>query len=155
MIFSSPAVGGDGTIYFGCDNGAIFAVNPDGTLKSKYQVVDASLPGADPPPVESSPAIGPDGTLYIGADDGYLYAFAGPTVLAGDINQDGKVNLGDASLALRHVVNLIRLTPTQIAIGDVAPKSEAGKPAGDGKVDIKDVIRLLRRTVGLEPDPWP
>jgi outer membrane protein assembly factor BamB len=154
-IFSSPAVGGDGTIYFGCDNGLILAVNPNGTLKSEYQVVDTEIPGAEAPEVESSPAIGPDGTLYIGADDGYLYAFAGPTVLAGDINQDGKVSIGDASLALRHLVNLIRLTPAQVAIGDVAPKSEPGQPAGDGKVDIQDVIRLLRRAVDLEPDPWP
>jgi outer membrane protein assembly factor BamB len=154
-IFSSPAVGGDGTIYFGCGNGLIFAVNPDGTLKASYQLTDTSIPGAVAPAVESSPAIGPDGTLYVGADDGYLYAFAGPSALAGDINQDGKVGISDASLALRHVVNLIRLTPAQIAIGDVSPKPGVGKPVGDGVVDIRDVIRILRRTVGLEPDPWP
>lgn len=64
MILSSPAIGGDGTIYFGSsfiDNnytGYLYAFNSDGSLKWKYQTGDAGA---------ASPAIGTDGTIYIGA----------------------------------------------------------------------------------------
>lgn len=62
-VGSSPAIGPDGTIYFGSDG--FYALNPDGTLKWKFET------GSD---VWSSPAIGPDGTIYFGSWDNYLYA---------------------------------------------------------------------------------
>jgi outer membrane protein assembly factor BamB len=62
---SSPAVGTDGTIYFGSDNGNIFALYPNGTLKWKYKTNHMVL---------SSPAISDDGTVYCGSHDGKLYA---------------------------------------------------------------------------------
>ena len=64
-IYSSPAIGLDGTIYCGCHDGNIYALNPNGTLRWKY------LTGAW---VHGSPSIGIDGTVYCGSDDGYLYA---------------------------------------------------------------------------------
>jgi outer membrane protein assembly factor BamB len=69
-IVSSPAIGSDGTIYFGTmwgtgNGGEIFAINPDGTEKWHYQT------GYD---VCSDPAVGDDGTIYIGSSDDYLYA---------------------------------------------------------------------------------
>jgi hypothetical protein len=40
--------------------------------------------------------------------------------------------------------------------GDVAPKpGTGGRPFGDGKLTIADALRVLRRVIGLEPDPWP
>jgi len=61
----SPAIGADGTIYTNCDE-FLYAVNPDGTLKWKFQTGSA---------IEfSSPAIGADGTIYIGSLDDNLYA---------------------------------------------------------------------------------
>jgi outer membrane protein assembly factor BamB len=65
-VDSSPAVGEDGTIYFGSDKNDVFALNPDGTLKWLYPTKDD---------VDSSPAIASDGTIYIGSDDNNLYAF--------------------------------------------------------------------------------
>ena len=70
LIVSSPAIGSDGTIYFGTMAGAgtigkIFAINPNGTEKWQYST------GYD---VCSDPAIGDDGTIYIGSSDDYLYA---------------------------------------------------------------------------------
>jgi len=65
-IDSSPAIGSDGTIYFGDWSGNVHAVNPNGTRKWMYHTGDV---------ITSSPAIGDDGTIYIGSHDDYVYAF--------------------------------------------------------------------------------
>ena len=36
-ITSSPAIGPDGTIYQGCNDGRLYALNPDGTQKWYFQ----------------------------------------------------------------------------------------------------------------------
>ncbi|MGD2123026.1 MAG: PQQ-binding-like beta-propeller repeat protein, partial [Gemmatimonadota bacterium] len=64
-VFSSPAVGVDGTVYVGSYDGKLYAINPDGTKKWEF------LTGG---PVGSSPAIGADGTIYVGSSDSKLYA---------------------------------------------------------------------------------
>jgi outer membrane protein assembly factor BamB len=65
-IYSSPAIGSDGTIYFGdSENWKIKALNPNGTLKWAYKTGYV---------VYSSPAIGDDGTIYCGSHDTNLYA---------------------------------------------------------------------------------
>jgi len=69
-VVSSPAIGPDGTIYLGSNDGSLYAINPDGTLKWTFPTKGA---------VHSRPAIGPDGTIYVGSWDHYLYA----------INRDG------------------------------------------------------------------
>jgi len=74
LVWSSPAIGSDGTIYVGSWDwdGYLYAINPDGNLKWRYKTEDR---------VWSSPAIGSDGTIYVGSWDGYLYA----------INPDGNL----------------------------------------------------------------
>ncbi len=64
-IKSSPAIGSDGTIYFGALNDTLYALNPDGTLKWNYSANQD---------IYSSPAIGSDGTIYFGSYDNYFYA---------------------------------------------------------------------------------
>jgi outer membrane protein assembly factor BamB len=64
-IYSSPAIGEDGTIYFGCEDYNIYALYQNGTLRWKYKTGSF---------VQSSPAIGDDGTIYCGSHDGNLYA---------------------------------------------------------------------------------
>jgi hypothetical protein len=54
----------NGDIYFGSENGNVYALFPGGALKWVYRTRG---------PVRSSPAIGPDRKIYIGSDDGYLY----------------------------------------------------------------------------------
>jgi len=85
-VWSSPAIGTDGTIYVGCgdlhdidDINYLYALNADGSLKWSY-----TIPGE----VHSSPAIGADGTVYVGSavashtgNTGKLYA----------INPDGSL----------------------------------------------------------------
>jgi outer membrane protein assembly factor BamB len=65
-IRSTPAVADDGTIYVGSDDGHLYAINPDGTLKWQSVLIGA---------VRSSPAVGFGGVVYVGSDDGNLYAF--------------------------------------------------------------------------------
>jgi outer membrane protein assembly factor BamB len=65
-ITSSPAIGVDGAVYFGCYDGNVYALNPgDGSQKWAFTVGDI---------IDSSPAIGADGTIYIGANNGKVFA---------------------------------------------------------------------------------
>jgi outer membrane protein assembly factor BamB len=96
-IISSPAIGSDGTIYFGSLNDTLYALNPNGSLKWSYST------NGD---IYSSPAIGPDGTIYFGSYDNYLYALnpdgslkwrydAGTDVYTSPaIGQDGTIYFG-------------------------------------------------------------
>jgi len=65
---SAPAVGSDGTLYFGSQDFNVYAVDPsDGTVKWSYTTAGR---------VRSRPAIGSDGTIYIPSQDNNLYALS-------------------------------------------------------------------------------
>jgi outer membrane protein assembly factor BamB len=68
-IRSAPIIGSDGAIYFGSDDGHLYALNPNGTLRWRYPSSGSPI-GA----VRSKPAIDPNGIIYFGANDGRLYA---------------------------------------------------------------------------------
>ena len=42
-VFSSPAIGPDGTIYVGSEDQKLYAVSPDGTVKWDFQLVGEGL----------------------------------------------------------------------------------------------------------------
>ncbi|WP_372590253.1 PQQ-binding-like beta-propeller repeat protein [Fervidobacterium pennivorans subsp. carthaginiensis] len=74
-IYSCPAIDtnwGRKAIYFGSDDGYLYALSLDSLFKWKYKTNDW---------VHTSPAVDSDGTIYVGSDDGYLYA----------INPDGTI----------------------------------------------------------------
>jgi outer membrane protein assembly factor BamB len=58
-MWSTPAIGDDGTLYFGSDDGKFYALSPDGKQQWSVDV------GKD---IRSSPAIGKDGTIYASLD---------------------------------------------------------------------------------------
>jgi outer membrane protein assembly factor BamB len=67
-IESSPIIGQDTTVFFGCDNNAVFAINGE----TGNQIWKINTNG----PVKSTGYIAQDATsniLYIGSDDGNLY----------------------------------------------------------------------------------
>jgi outer membrane protein assembly factor BamB len=65
-IDSSPAVGPDGTVYVGSDDGNLYAVDPEtGLEKWRFST------GGE---IQSSPAVGPDGTIFFGSVDNTFYA---------------------------------------------------------------------------------
>ncbi|ACB75796.1 peptidase S8 and S53 subtilisin kexin sedolisin [Opitutus terrae PB90-1] len=76
-ITSSPAVGADGTVYFGAGSAdkhdiAVYAVASDGTRKWRFNTSGQGIIGG-------SPAVAADGTVYIGSYDKKFYAINGAT----------------------------------------------------------------------------
>ena len=68
-VRSSPALGVDGTVYVGCDDKYVYALNGNtGAQKWKF-LTDGK--------VSSSPTVGADGTVYVGSENGTLYALDG------------------------------------------------------------------------------
>lgn len=70
LVISSPAVGSDGTLYFGSQDKRLYAIRPGATqlttsLKWSFLTGDW---------VDATPAIGTDGTIYAASWDGKLYA---------------------------------------------------------------------------------
>ena len=78
-IKGSPAIGPNGTIYAGSDDGSLYAINPDGTTKWAFETEN---------PVESPPAIGSDGTIYLCAS-GKLYALSPDGAVKWSFDADG------------------------------------------------------------------
>jgi len=72
----------------------------------------------------------------------------------GDVNGDGSLDIKDVGWALRAALKLVDLSPEAYHAADVAPL-RSPYSFGDGTVDVSDVMRILRRMLGLEPDPWP
>jgi len=65
LIGSSPAIGIDGSLYFGSTDGSFYAVNPDGTEKWQYTAESGIL---------SSPAVDKFGNIYFNDLNGSLYS---------------------------------------------------------------------------------
>ncbi|MBE7503556.1 MAG: PQQ-binding-like beta-propeller repeat protein [Verrucomicrobiales bacterium] len=68
-VNSVPAIGADGTVYFGCDDQRVYAVDGmSGVQKWSFLTGGA---------IGSSAAIGADGTVFVGSRDMVLYALVG------------------------------------------------------------------------------
>ncbi|MEK7643501.1 MAG: PQQ-binding-like beta-propeller repeat protein [Patescibacteria group bacterium] len=81
-IEGSPKVDLEGTIYVGSEDGALYAVSHDGSMRWKYETGG--------PIIRSSPAITTD-NIYIGSDDGKMYAFRKDGSLRWTFMTDGPV----------------------------------------------------------------
>ena len=64
-IDSSPAVSKEGNMYFGSNDGSLYALSSSGILLWTFTTNGV---------ITLSPAIGSDRTLYFGSNDGNLYA---------------------------------------------------------------------------------
>ena len=75
-IESSPIIDKNGVIYFGAHDGYLYALNPDGTLKWKFNagpsVYDKRWNVTKS--IMAAPAIAKDGTIYIYSSANYLFA---------------------------------------------------------------------------------
>ncbi len=81
-IQSSPGIGADGTVYFGADNGKLYAFDPLGSGKWEFPTGEALV---------SSPAIAADGTVIVGSMDGYLYAVGSDGIEKWRFRSNGKI----------------------------------------------------------------
>lgn len=124
-VKSSPAIGGDGTIYVGSDKEDFFALNPDdGSIEWQYPTRG---------PVRSSPALAADGTIYVGSNDGSLYA----------LNPDGTVK----ARIIASQNELVNSSPSIAPDGTVYFSTGAG--GGDEKV------YAVIGNSPLADTPWP
>lgn len=65
-IYTSPVLGASNTIYFGSNDGYLYAIYSNGTLKWKYYAGGSKGP--------FTPSIGDDGSIYFGETSGELFA---------------------------------------------------------------------------------
>jgi len=69
-VFGPPAIGSDGTIFFGSTDGNLYALDQSGNEKWRFE-------GGENAWIWASPAIGSDGTVYIGNQHSQLFAING------------------------------------------------------------------------------
>jgi hypothetical protein len=80
----------------------------------------------------------------------YILTKAAISSRSGDINAEGRVDIADALKSLRISIGLDRPTYQELLLADVAPiRNHVSVP--DGKIDIEDVMMIMRSVVGL---PW-
>ena len=77
-IESSPAIGNDGTVYFGSHDGYFYAVDKEGILKWKIKIATPKEKKNynTQIAISSSPAIAKDGTIHVASHDQNLYAIS-------------------------------------------------------------------------------
>jgi outer membrane protein assembly factor BamB len=56
QVQSSPAIAADGSVYVGAQDGRLYALRPDGTLRWSF---------AGTKPIDHHPVVAPDGTVYV------------------------------------------------------------------------------------------
>lgn len=80
-IETDPVIGPDGTVYFGANNGILYALDPEsGDIRWAFPT------GFDIYAIYSSPFVDQDGIVYFGAKDGTVYALRAPrTGILGEV----------------------------------------------------------------------
>ncbi|MDP2872353.1 MAG: PQQ-binding-like beta-propeller repeat protein [Bacillota bacterium] len=134
-VDGAPAVGPDGTVYFGCDDGRIRAVSPAGAVVFEY---------ATGSPVRSCPAIGQDGTIYAVSRGGYLHALTRAGALLWRINL-GATSNSSAALGpdgLIYVGTNIGEAWCVRPDGETVYRSVVGGPLGWPAVDAQGQARF-------------
>ncbi|PAW75536.1 MAG: hypothetical protein B9S33_21540, partial [Pedosphaera sp. Tous-C6FEB] len=81
-VQSSAALGADGTVYFGADNGKLYAFDSQGQGKWEFPTGDALV---------ASPALAEDGSVVVASMDGYLYAVGADGVEKWRFRSNGKI----------------------------------------------------------------
>jgi outer membrane protein assembly factor BamB len=81
-ISCAPAIGSNGTIYFGSLDDSFYALDTNGNLVWSYSTGY---------PIESSPAVGSDGCIYFGSYDNCFYALTSTGALRWEISTSDNV----------------------------------------------------------------
>jgi hypothetical protein len=118
-----------------------------------YYTTDGSIPTTSSSVYSTPVDITPTATIKFFATDlaGNSESFNSQTYTGinyGDYDGDGIITVNDARLTLQLAAGIITANSQQLAVADLAPLVN-GKPHPDGKIDIGDVVVILRRIVGL------
>jgi hypothetical protein len=116
----------------------------------------ATISGTDWTSPVTTLAIGANTITVTATDAAGNITIATPATItvyrAGAANTDGTITISDAQLALTYALGLTNPTAEQYVRSDVAPVDMSTHlPKPDGKIDVDDVIVMLRRAAGL---PW-
>ena len=84
------------------------------------------------------------------ANQAVVTTFARPTGIINAVAGKTAPDVSDALAVLKMVLKITPTTGTALALADIAPLGANGKPLGDGKLDIYDVIGILRMSIGLD-----
>jgi len=164
---SSPAIGADGTIYIGSRDNNLYAVNPNGTEKWRYNAQKG---------IVASPVIGPDGTIYINTFDGNFHAvnpdgtekwqfdkimaMMSNIQLTAVIGSDSTIYIGGTSTSFQNTIYAINPDGTVKweLITDNIPYT-SGTITSDGLVLIGGyqgaLYAINSESTGLANSPWP
>jgi outer membrane protein assembly factor BamB len=136
-IHSSPAIGMDGMIYFGCFD-RVYALDSTGRIEKWEFPIGEGVFRRFYETTWSSPAIGEDGTVYIGSDDYKVYALDGTTgakkweFLTGGyvqsspaISEDGTVYIGSNDGKLYALDGAIGTKKWEFLAGNIVRSSPA------------------------------
>jgi len=160
-IQSSPAIGTDGTVYFGSSDKKVYALDGDSGRKEWERLVGDS--------VTSSPALGPDGTLYVGANDGFLYALDAATgaqkwtFLTGDtihsspaVGADGTVYFGSYDKNIYALDGATGAEKWKFTTGGLVLSSPMVTAEGSVYIGSNDgKLYALKGGSGLATNGWP
>ncbi|MDP7012091.1 MAG: PQQ-binding-like beta-propeller repeat protein, partial [Verrucomicrobiota bacterium] len=184
-VFSSPAIGADGTLYvrfqrwIGVDGEIqepiaqddpqkLYAVDGKSGAK-KWEFATGGEGGVDLP-TGSSPVIGPDGTVYIGSIDKKLYAvdgrsgvkkweFAtgGEVISSAAIGDDGTVYIGSRDKKVYALDGKSGARKWELETGGEVVSSPLIGPDGTLYVGSGDskVYAIKTASGGLAKSPWP
>ncbi|RLE71848.1 MAG: hypothetical protein DRJ45_02925, partial [Thermoprotei archaeon] len=158
-FYGGPAISSDGTVYASSDEGYLYSINPDGSLKWKFKTGDD---------IWSSPAIAKDGTIYVGSLDGYLYAInpdgslkwkfktGGSVVSSPAIAQDGTIYVGSDDCCL-YAINPDGLLKWKFKTGGWVCSSPTIGPDGTVYFGSNDgyLYAIYDDNGGLADSPWP
>jgi outer membrane protein assembly factor BamB len=149
-IYCAPAIGADGTIYFGAESGYLYALNRNGSLSWRFNTGAINW---------TSPAIAADGSLYIGSNDGILYALRSDSLgladspwpkFRHDNANTGRVAaacVGDCGGDAQVTVDEI-LTMVNIALGNMGVSScSAGDDNDDGQITVDEILKAVNNAL--------
>jgi outer membrane protein assembly factor BamB len=126
-VESSPAIGPDGTLYFGSYDSCLFAVKDMGTygkLLWKYKTNGA---------IDASPTVGGDGTIYIGSRDSTMYAFNPDGTILWTYKTEGGIE-SSVTIAGDGRIYFGSMDGKVYSLGDI------GSDVGPYSVDVPDTI---------------
>jgi len=123
-IESSPTIGSDGTIYIGSHDNKLYAINPDGTLKWKFNAGEpVYIKGWDVwKGIPSAPTIDKNGKIYFVSPPTYLFA----------LNSDGKEIWRYPIYAMAHIAD----SPVIVPDGTIYVGSESYPHDQDAKQEF-------------------